>query len=228
MTSRWRIRQVGSGPHRAPSPRASKSRRTCRTTPRSWRPSPSRPSSSTTAGTSSCPTAPTRSSSAASARTRPPCRATTSCGSCSSTRTPPRSSASTSPAGACRCSPTSPPPSSGTARTAACSPSAGTSPRTPSWTPPTSTACRTGSVRSAPAAVEHDGAVRPVLHPDPRWGRTDCRVVGETPKTLQDMGYRRMTLVLREARRPAVTPHGRPHGVRRPANHLRVVPAPEG
>ena len=51
-----------------------------------------------------------------------------------------------------------------------------------------------------PDAVEHDGAVRPLVHPDPRWGRTDCRIVGETPKSLQDMGYTRMTLVLREAR----------------------------
>lgn len=51
------------------------------------------------------------------------------------------------------------------------------------------------------AAVEHDGAVRPLLHPDPRWGATDCRVVGETPKTLENMGYTRLTLVLREARR---------------------------
>ncbi|WP_019069850.1 MmyB family transcriptional regulator [Streptomyces hokutonensis] len=73
-------------------------------------------------------------------------------------------------------------------------------------------------------AVEHDGAVRPVLHPDPRWGVTDCRLVGETPKTLENMGYTRLTLVLREARR---TP---PPRIRRPgrgAGHLRVVPAAE-
>lgn len=54
-----------------------------------------------------------------------------------------------------------------------------------------------------PDAVEHDGAVRPLVHPDPRWGRTDCRIVGETPKALQDMGYTRMTLVLRETRQAA-------------------------
>lgn len=64
-------------------------------------------------------------------------------------------------------------------------------------------------------AVEHDGAVRPLVHPDPRWGRTDCRIVGDTPKTLQDLGYTRMTLVLREARRPA--------SPRRTRSHLRVV-----
>ena len=74
-----------------------------------------------------------------------------------------------------------------------------------------------------PDAVEHDGAVRPLLHPDPRWGATDCRVVDETPRTLQDMGYTRMTLVLRETR-PA---RPRARTARHAAAHLRVVPAPE-
>ncbi|WP_405951821.1 hypothetical protein OG588_41980 [Streptomyces prunicolor] len=73
-------------------------------------------------------------------------------------------------------------------------------------------------------AVEHDGAVRPVLHPDPRWGATVCRVVGETPKTLENMGYTRLTLVLREARR---VPPPRAHRAGRGAGHLRVVPAAE-
>jgi hypothetical protein len=72
-------------------------------------------------------------------------------------------------------------------------------------------------------AVEHDGAVRPLVHPDPRWGATDCRVVDETPRTLRDMGYTRMTLVLREARRP----QPRARQSRHAAAHLRVVPAPE-
>ncbi|RPF37742.1 hypothetical protein [Streptomyces sp. TLI_185] len=72
-------------------------------------------------------------------------------------------------------------------------------------------------------AVAHDGAVRPLTHPDPRWGATDCRVVDETPRTLQDMGYTRMTLVLRETR-PA---RPRAHKARHAAAHLRVVPAPE-
>lgn len=72
-------------------------------------------------------------------------------------------------------------------------------------------------------AVVQDGAVRPLLHPDPRWGATECRVVDETPRTLQEMGYTRLTLVLREARRDR--PRGR--GVRRSASHLRVVPTPE-
>ncbi|GAA2284189.1 hypothetical protein GCM10010145_65700 [Streptomyces ruber] len=77
-----------------------------------------------------------------------------------------------------------------------------------------------------PAAAEDDGAVRPLHHPDPRWGRTDCRVVGDTPKTLQEMGYTRMTLVLREARRRRA--RGRGTGpARRTAAHLSVVPAPE-
>ncbi|MEU3733503.1 hypothetical protein AB0E81_29505 [Streptomyces sp. NPDC033538] len=72
-------------------------------------------------------------------------------------------------------------------------------------------------------AVEHDGAVRPLHHPDPRWGDTECRVVVESPRALEELGYTRLTLVLREPRR---TPH-RPARPRRSAAHLRVVPAPE-
>ncbi|WP_030856034.1 hypothetical protein [Streptomyces sp. NRRL S-37] len=68
-------------------------------------------------------------------------------------------------------------------------------------------------------AAEHDGAVRPLLHPDPRWGATDCRIVTETTPALQDMNCTRLTLVLREARR---TPSGG-RGRRRAASHLRVV-----
>ncbi|GAA3896260.1 hypothetical protein GCM10023084_56120 [Streptomyces lacrimifluminis] len=75
-------------------------------------------------------------------------------------------------------------------------------------------------------AVEHDGAVRPLLHPDPRWGATECRIVGETPKSLENMGYTRLTLVLRETRRPADAARG-PRRPRRSASHLSVVPAPE-
>ncbi|UIX29606.1 MmyB family transcriptional regulator [Streptomyces sp. GQFP] len=75
-------------------------------------------------------------------------------------------------------------------------------------------------------AVQRDGAVRPLLHPDPRWGATECRVVGETSKSLQDMGYTRLTLVLRETRRPTDAPRG-PRRPRRSASHLSVVPAPE-
>ncbi|MGP4007255.1 MmyB family transcriptional regulator [Streptomyces sp. 4N124] len=75
-------------------------------------------------------------------------------------------------------------------------------------------------------ALAHDGAVRPLLHPDPRWGATDCRVVDETPRTLHEMGYSRMTLVLRPARR--ATPTGRrPARARRTASHLTVVSAPD-
>lgn len=67
------------------------------------------------------------------------------------------------------------------------------------------------------AAVHHDGAVRPLNHPDPRWGRTDCRIVDETPGTLQEGGFTRVTLVLREGR-PAISPD-----VRRGKSHLRAV-----
>ena len=73
-----------------------------------------------------------------------------------------------------------------------------------------------------PDAVEHDGAVRPLMHPDPRWGRTDCRIVGETTKTLQGMGYTRLTLVLREARRAATGPR-RARKTRNGAAELRAV-----
>ncbi len=72
-------------------------------------------------------------------------------------------------------------------------------------------------------AVEHDGAVRPLHHPDPRRGTTECRVVVETPATLERLGYTRLTLVLREPRR---TPH-RPARARRTSSHLRVVPVGE-
>lgn len=72
-------------------------------------------------------------------------------------------------------------------------------------------------------AVEHDGAVRLLHHPDPRWGTTECRVVVESPRALEELGYTRLTLVLREPRR---TPHRPPH-TRRGASHLRVVQAAE-
>ncbi|GGY51242.1 MmyB family transcriptional regulator [Streptomyces djakartensis] len=70
-------------------------------------------------------------------------------------------------------------------------------------------------------AVEQDGAVRPLLHPDPRWGATDCRIVAETCRTLEELGCTRLTFVLREARRPA----SRYRRARRDASHLTVVPA---
>ncbi len=55
-------------------------------------------------------------------------------------------------------------------------------------------------------AVEHDGAVRPLHHPDPRWGTTECRIVVETPKSLAELGFTRWTLVLREPRRTPSAP----------------------
>lgn len=72
-------------------------------------------------------------------------------------------------------------------------------------------------------AGEPDGAVRPLLHPDPRRGATECRIVVETTRTLQALGYTRLTLVLRDSRRPATAPR-RGHGA---AGRLTVVPAPE-
>ncbi|MFF8860572.1 hypothetical protein ACF08B_00800 [Streptomyces sp. NPDC015139] len=73
------------------------------------------------------------------------------------------------------------------------------------------------------AATRLDGAVRLLLHPDPRRGPTECRIVEETPGTLRDLGHRRLTMVLRDPRRPA-PPVRRPHGA---AAHLTVVPPPE-
>ncbi|MBC2865423.1 MmyB family transcriptional regulator [Streptomyces mexicanus] len=75
-------------------------------------------------------------------------------------------------------------------------------------------------------AAASDGAVRPLRHPDPRRDVTDCRIVEETPATLRDLGYTRLTLVLREPRRAEAAPR-RPRRARRPAGHLSVVPAPE-
>ncbi|MFJ8028917.1 hypothetical protein [Streptomyces sp. NPDC096032] len=76
------------------------------------------------------------------------------------------------------------------------------------------------------AATRLDGAVRLLLHPDPRRGPTECRIVEETPQTLRDLGHRRLTMVLRDPRRPAppVRRPRRPHGA---AAHLTVVPPPE-
>ncbi|MDF3302093.1 MmyB family transcriptional regulator [Streptomyces tropicalis] len=76
------------------------------------------------------------------------------------------------------------------------------------------------------AALATDGAVRPLLHPDPRWGATECRIVEETPGVLRELGCTRFTLVLRDPRRPAPAARG-PQGTRRSAGHLSVVPAPE-
>jgi hypothetical protein len=77
------------------------------------------------------------------------------------------------------------------------------------------------------AAVEHDGAVRPLLHPDPRRGAVECRLVVENPKKLQDMGYTRLTLVYRENRRGGQTVRRR-SSRRSGAHHLSVVPDPGG
>ncbi|MEV8523631.1 MULTISPECIES: hypothetical protein [unclassified Streptomyces] len=64
------------------------------------------------------------------------------------------------------------------------------------------------------AAVHHDGALRHVRHPDPERGRTSCRLVVESPRTLRRLGMRRLTLVLRDTE-PAA---------RRARAHLSVVP----
>ncbi|MGW2492454.1 MmyB family transcriptional regulator [Streptomyces sp. NPDC001606] len=68
-----------------------------------------------------------------------------------------------------------------------------------------------------------DGAVRLLLHPDPRRGPTECRIVEETPQTLRELGHRRLTMVLRDPRRTAA-PVRRPRRPRGGAAHLAVVP----
>ncbi|MDQ8701639.1 hypothetical protein RCO28_03915 [Streptomyces sp. LHD-70] len=47
-----------------------------------------------------------------------------------------------------------------------------------------------------PAALDHDGAVRSLRHPDPAWGTTTCRIVTDTPGTLRERGLTRLTLIL--------------------------------
>ncbi|MEU3499617.1 hypothetical protein ABZ726_02205 [Streptomyces hundungensis] len=68
------------------------------------------------------------------------------------------------------------------------------------------------------AAVHHDGALRHLRHPDPKRGRTSCRLVNESPRTLRKFGLRRLTMVLRETEPPPAA--------RRARAHLSVVPAP--
>ncbi|MEV6840463.1 hypothetical protein AB0N17_39270 [Streptomyces sp. NPDC051133] len=76
------------------------------------------------------------------------------------------------------------------------------------------------------AATRLDGAVRLLRHPDPRRGPTECRIVDETPQTLRELGYRRLTMVLRDARRSGA-PARRARRPRATSAHLSVVPAPE-
>ncbi|MES4891476.1 hypothetical protein [Streptomyces sp. NPDC096012] len=76
------------------------------------------------------------------------------------------------------------------------------------------------------AATRLDGAVRLLLHPDPRRGPVECRIVEETPQTLRDLGHRRLTMVLREPRRTAA-PARRSRRHRGTGTHLTVVSAPE-
>jgi len=82
--------------------------------------------------------------------------------------------------------------------------------------------------QAGPEGVALDGAVRPLLHPDPRWGATDCRVLSEATQTLQDLGCVRLTLVLREPRRtrpPHTARRGAARAARRGGGHLTVVPS---
>lgn len=76
------------------------------------------------------------------------------------------------------------------------------------------------------AATRLDGAVRLLLHPDPRRGPTECRIVDETTPTLLGAGCTRLTMVLRDARRPVAAAR-RPRRPRGTGAHLTVVPAPE-
>ncbi|GGW79007.1 hypothetical protein GCM10010503_65840 [Streptomyces lucensis JCM 4490] len=77
------------------------------------------------------------------------------------------------------------------------------------------------------AGARLDGAVRLLLHPDPRRGPTECRIVEETPEILRGLGHRRLTMVLRDPRR-APAPARRARRPRGAATHLAVVPASQG
>ncbi|MFI1370224.1 MmyB family transcriptional regulator [Streptomyces griseochromogenes] len=46
--------------------------------------------------------------------------------------------------------------------------------------------------------VHHEGSIRELRHPDPRIGLQGCRLVEETPRSLQALGLMRLTLVLVE------------------------------
>ncbi|WP_330460800.1 hypothetical protein OIB37_30335 [Streptomyces sp. NBC_00820] len=74
------------------------------------------------------------------------------------------------------------------------------------------------------SATRLDGAVRLLLHPDPRRGPTECRIVDETPPALRDLGHRRLTMILRDARRPASAPRRARRSAAGGA-HLTVVPS---
>ncbi|MGW4439908.1 MmyB family transcriptional regulator [Streptomyces sp. NPDC004596] len=76
------------------------------------------------------------------------------------------------------------------------------------------------------AATRIDGAVRLLHHPDPRRGTTECRIVEETPRTLAEIGCTRLTMVLRDSRRPAGAGR-RQRRTRGAGAHLTVVPAPQ-
>ncbi|MFE5401650.1 hypothetical protein ACFQ9Z_09630 [Streptomyces sp. NPDC056580] len=76
------------------------------------------------------------------------------------------------------------------------------------------------------AATRIDGAVRLLHHPDPRRGTTECRIVEETPRTLAEIGCTRLTMVLRDSRRPAGAGR-RQRRTRGTGAHLTVVPAPQ-
>ncbi|MGW0770169.1 MmyB family transcriptional regulator [Streptomyces sp. NPDC002676] len=77
-------------------------------------------------------------------------------------------------------------------------------------------------------ATDLDGAVRLLFPPDPGRGPTECRIVDETTRTLREFGHRRLTMIPREARRPAAPTTRRARRSRDAGAHLTVVPAAEG
>ena len=126
----------------------------------------------------------------------------TSSGSCCSTRTPPRCWATTSRAGACRCSPTSPRPRSGTPTT----PGLHAIRRDIAQDPIMDAAYRHGlphwlrAVGGGPPGTT--APYGPCCTRTPAWGTTECRLLVETTSVLEEMGCRRVTFVLRETPRP--------------------------
>ncbi|MFI1700282.1 helix-turn-helix domain-containing protein [Streptomyces bobili] len=59
--------------------------------------------------------------------------------------------------------------------------------RTPEWLAETGT-----------DLLQHESTIRELRHPDPRVGLQGCRVVEETPRSLQALGLTRITLLLTE------------------------------
>ncbi|MFF3786245.1 helix-turn-helix domain-containing protein [Streptomyces sp. NPDC001933] len=66
--------------------------------------------------------------------------------------------------------------------------------------------------------VGPEGSVRELRHPDPGVGLQACRIVEETPRSLQTLGLTRITFVLTEHDDVLVAEQGRPSDCHRPSS----------